>query len=340
MNVSRSLVLVVLLVVLLIGAYGKSALAAPPADACLGARQDKLADVLKDRNQENYLIGQRIPVEQIKLQRFLRLDRDRGGPLARFDSQTSHPLFSEEGVSLYLVNLWGTACKPCKEELPLLIKTWRGLAADPGVHKSVRLLLLHEEAVVMPEVLSDLMRAEPDIGTRAALYADSNAMLREMLDQKPYSAPSLPTTLLVDRGGVIRQAFIGTLFNREAALVHAVKHLLSRPPPPVCLDGAGAAAGAAGGQKAAPPVSLEQGLAQLSANVGRVSAIVRALDEKQKTEDTLSPEDKSAVIEFWQRVGIERPHEFQIGDKTRSALQKLLGQPAPAAGHAARPSDG
>jgi hypothetical protein len=294
--------------------------AAPAGDDCLGVRQDKLADVLKERSQEDYLLGLRIPVEQLKLQRFLRLEKDRSGLSVRFEAQASHPLFSQEGVSLYIVNLWGSACKPCKEELPLLLKTWRALAADPAVH--VKLLLIHEEPLVLPEVLSEFIRAEPEIGARVGLFADATAGLREVLDQKPTGAPSLPTTLLVDRGGVIRQAYVGTLFNRDAALLHAARSLAGKSVPsaaPSALPG------------------VELAVAQLADNVNRVSAIVRALDEKQKTSETLSAEDKQALLEFWQRVGIERPRDFQVGEKTRATLQKLL---SPSAGKHSSRSDG
>ena len=308
-------------IVLLLAGRG---LAAPGRDDCMGARQDKLADVLKERSQEDYLLGLRIPIEQIKLQRFVRMEKERSGPTPKFDAQASHALFSQEGVALYLVNLWGTSCKPCKEELPLLIKTWRSLAADPALR--VKLLLIHEEPVVLPEILSDLLRAEPDIGTRVALFSDANAGVREALDQKPFGPPSLPTTLLVDRAGVIRQAFIGTLFNRDAALVHAARHLLAKPTPPVCLSTGSSGSAAA---------SLEPAVAQLADNVSRVSAIVRAIDDKQKTSETLSAEDKDALIEFWQRVGIERPKDFQIGEPTRAILQKLLS--APTSRHSSRP---
>lgn len=301
-----------------------SGLAAPAPDSCLGARQDKLADVLKDRTQENLLIGQRIPIEQIKLQLFLRLDKERSGLVPKFAEQSSHALFSEEGTPLYIVNLWGTACKPCKEELPLLLKTWRTLAADPALRRGIKLLLIHEEAVVLPEVLSELVRAEPDIGTRVALYADANAGFRDKLDQKPFGPPGLPTTLLVDQSGVIRQAFIGTLFNRDAALVHTVKHLVRRP---------------AGTTRVVPDSAQELSLTRLVDNLRQVSAIVRAIDDKQRTEATLSAEERGAVLEFWQRVGIEPPKDFQIGEKTRTALQKLLSAPAPAPLHTARPKE-
>jgi hypothetical protein len=158
------------------------------------------------------------------------------------------------------------------------------------------------------------------------LYADANAAFRDKLDQKPFGAPSLPTTLLVDRNGVIRQAFIGTLFNRDAALVHAAKHLLRREPGSVIAESA-----------------QDPAMARLAENLRQVSAIIKALDEKQKTEATLSVAEQSAVREFWQRVGIEPPKDFQVGDKTRAVLQKLLGTPSVAPTltptQAARPKD-
>lgn len=299
-----------------------SALAAPAADGCLGARQDKLAEVLKERGQENYLIGQRIPVEQIKLQFFVRMDKDRSGPIPKFAEQTTHALFSDETVPLYIVNLWGTACKPCKEELPLLLKTWRALAADTALRRNIKLILIHEEPVVLPEVLSEFMRAEPDIGSRVSLYADANAGFREKLDLKPYGPPSLPTTLLVDRSGVIRQAFIGTLFNRDAALTHTVKHLLRKP---------------ASGPSVVADQTQDEAVARLAENVKRVSAILRAIDEKLKSDATLSSEERNEVLEFWQRVGIEPPKEFQVGEKTRTALQRILANPTPSPTHASLP---
>lgn len=301
-----------------------SGYAAPPADSCLGARQDKLAEVLKDRGQENYLIGQRIPTEQIKLQFFLRMDKDRSGPVPKFAEQTTQPLFADETAALYIVNLWGTACKPCKEELPLLLKTWRTLAADPTLRRGIKLILIHEEPVVLPEVLSEFLRTEPDIGQRVPLYADAAAGFREKLDQKPYGPPGLPTTLIVDRTGVIRQAFIGTLFNRDAALIHTVKHLLRKPPGPISVT---------------PDGAQELALLRLTENTRRVSAILQAIDDKQKTDATLSAEERSEVLEFWQRVGIEPPKDFQIGDKTRAALKRLLTAPTAAPTQASRPKE-
>ncbi|HMU41559.1 MAG TPA: TlpA disulfide reductase family protein [Pseudomonadota bacterium] len=186
--------------------------------------QDKLVQLLKDRSQVDFLIGQRIEADKLPLQPW---QNDRPGEQA-WGPPAAQPLF-DGGGSLYLVHLFGTWCAPCKQELPLLAQAWAELQKDAEIQKSVRLLFVAVEGNPADPIRA-WQRDVPSLGmgTVLPLFGDAGSKLPEALgDQTAYGAPGYPATLLVDRCGVIRHAFLGPLIGRRAVFDMAVRRLAS-----------------------------------------------------------------------------------------------------------------
>ena len=73
------------------------------------------------------------------------------------------------------------------------------------------------------------------IGTKVRLYGDASSKLPQALgDQAAYGEPSYPSTLLVDRCGVIRHAFVGPLIGRRGAFDTALRRLAAATEGLVC----------------------------------------------------------------------------------------------------------
>lgn len=130
-------------------------------------------------------------------------------------------------AGVYVVNLWSIKCKPCLAELPLLknvVAGWRPkpevqflFVADPPDETSES-----EAAAFWQSSAAALPDADP-------CRADSDELRRALGDGAE------PITLLLDEHFVVRQAFIGSLFNRPLGrsierLVQSVRSSL--PPPP------------------------------------------------------------------------------------------------------------
>lgn len=183
--------------------------------------QDKLALLLRERSQADFLIGQRITLDKIPLEAWRndRPDKEAWGPA------TPQPLFSSGG-SLYIINLWGTWCDPCKKELPLLFDVWSRMQEDALLKASVRLIMV-AVAGNPADKIRDRQLEFPLIGTQQVpLFGDAASKLPQSLgDQTAYGEPSYPSTLLVDRCGVIRHAFVGPLIGRRAAFDTAIRRL-------------------------------------------------------------------------------------------------------------------
>jgi len=190
------------------------------ASASADEAQEKLALLLRERSQTDFLIGQRIAPDKIPLEAWRndRPDKEAWGPA------TPQPLFSSGGT-LYIVNLWGTWCEPCKKELPLLFDVWSRLQEDAALKASLRLILVAVEGNPATDIRAR-QREFPLIGTQVPLFGDGASKLPQSLgDQTAYGQPSLPSTLLVDRCGVIRHAFVGPLIGRRAAFDTVIRRL-------------------------------------------------------------------------------------------------------------------
>ena len=107
---------------------------------------------------------------------------------------------SERGRGLVVLNVWGSWCAPCVAEAPALQKTWAGLQADD---KPVQLMGID-------------FREDPARGAAFAKKAgitypslsDESGVLILALQGK---APTVPTTLVLDRQGRIAARVNGSV---------------------------------------------------------------------------------------------------------------------------------
>ena len=107
-----------------------------------------------------------------------------------------------------LINFWGTWCPPCRDELPHLVK----LVDEYSVRPDFRAVLISCGEADDPEV--EPLRAETEAFLREAklklpTYADPNAETRRSLVSFFGGDFPYPTTLILDRQGVIRGAWTG-----------------------------------------------------------------------------------------------------------------------------------
>ena len=135
-----------------------------------------------------------IPVDRA---RFATLDGD------------STSIEAYEGRAVVL-NLWGTWCPPCRREIPHLVDLQREIAPRGGTVVGIAV-----DSGDPEEIRAFLDRFEAD-------YPIWLARTREVVER--FRARGFPTTLIVDREGVIRERFLGP--QTEAVLLEAVEPYL------------------------------------------------------------------------------------------------------------------
>jgi cytochrome c biogenesis protein CcmG/thiol:disulfide interchange protein DsbE len=112
-----------------------------------------------------------------------------------------------------VVDFWATWCDPCRDQLPFLDR----LAADYGERGlSVYAVSFDEDRAAVERFL-----AEAPVSF-TILWDKGGAALSDALE-----VTRLPTTLLVDRRGVVRDVHLGFEKKEEAKLEAAVKKLLA-----------------------------------------------------------------------------------------------------------------
>lgn len=112
--------------------------------------------------------------------------------------------------SVVVLNFWGTWCPPCRREIPHLVElqdaieprggTVIGIAVDSGT----------------PEQIREFTR---EFGVNYPIWISSTPVV---VDHFPVMG--FPTTLLIDRGGVVRKQFLGP--QTAARLLEELEGLL------------------------------------------------------------------------------------------------------------------
>ena len=120
----------------------------------------------------------------------------------------------EKRGTVILVNLWATWCAPCKEEMPELAALHRRYA--PRGLEIVAISL--DSAEARDQALAFIA----DRGLPFTLWLDPDDRATEV-----FAAPSLPMTLVIDRGGRIVYRKDGTITSADAALTSAIEKALA-----------------------------------------------------------------------------------------------------------------
>ncbi len=125
-----------------------------------------------------------------------------------------------------LVNFWGAWCPPCREELPHIAELHRHYAQ----RNDVAIL-----AVSCPRGLNEeleSLRKETERHLRASrldlpTYADPNQVTRLAFDELEQFA-GYPTTILIDRQGIIRAVWVGYRPGVERDMQQQIERLLAQ----------------------------------------------------------------------------------------------------------------
>ncbi len=99
-----------------------------------------------------------------------------------------------------LVNFWATWCPPCRAEIPALEAAYQA-------HRDDGLVILGVSVEDPPELIELFLQ---DFDITYPILLDRNGAV-----YRAYRAPGLPTTVLVDRDGIIQVRHVGELSARE-----------------------------------------------------------------------------------------------------------------------------
>lgn len=143
----------------------------------------------------------------------------------------SQPIVLEElAGQVVLLNFWGTWCPPCQRELPhiaALEQKYRGRA-------DFRLLAVscagNPSAEDSPQGIERLRQSTAEFlrqrGLDMPTYADPGQRARWAVNQA-VGFEGYPTTLLIDRQGVIRKTWVGYTPGVEKEMQRAIEELLA-----------------------------------------------------------------------------------------------------------------
>lgn len=98
-----------------------------------------------------------------------------------------------------LINFWTTWCPPCREEMPALQEAYENYR-----DKGFTVLAVNWTQVDDPEQVEPFVR---ELGLTFPILLDERGEVSEGL----YNLLGLPTSVFVDRGGNVREIFIGPL---------------------------------------------------------------------------------------------------------------------------------
>jgi cytochrome c biogenesis protein CcmG/thiol:disulfide interchange protein DsbE len=117
--------------------------------------------------------------------------------------------YAKEAGTPVVLNFWATWCPPCRVEMPFFeraSRTYDGQVAILGVNQAEKV-----------ETIAEYARKN---GLTYPLLADT-----EMKVNNLYAVLNLPTTLFIDRNGVVQEILIGTI--SQAVLEDRIEELLN-----------------------------------------------------------------------------------------------------------------
>lgn len=115
-----------------------------------------------------------------------------------------------------VVDFWASWCDPCREQLPFLDRLARTYEADGLLVYAVS---FDEDRAALERFLEEAPVSFPILWDKGGgAHSDRLALTR------------LPTTLLIDRAGVVREVHLGFAPSEERKIEDAVRRLLAEPP--------------------------------------------------------------------------------------------------------------
>jgi thiol-disulfide isomerase/thioredoxin len=126
--------------------------------------------------------------------------------------------------NVLLVSFWGTWCPPCREEMPHLAEMSHGLTGDD--FRLVAISCGGGEDEDLGELRTATQTFLTATNLKIAAYADPGGQLRKALTPRGAFNGFFPTTLAVDRRGVIRAVWEGYFPGAEREMERLVASLL------------------------------------------------------------------------------------------------------------------
>lgn len=141
---------------------------------------------------------------------------------------TGHALRLSKGDLLdyvVLLNFWGTWCPPCRSEIPHLAELQKRFAGQ----QAFRLVAISYPPMGQGDDLQSLREETASLLKRLKLelptYCDPDDMTRTAIDQV-IGFEGFPTTVLLDRHGVIRAVWVGYRPGVETEIERYVDRIL------------------------------------------------------------------------------------------------------------------
>jgi cytochrome c biogenesis protein CcmG, thiol:disulfide interchange protein DsbE len=116
-----------------------------------------------------------------------------------------------------LLNMWATWCHPCREEIPVLQRLHERLAP-----RGLRVVGVSVDAGSDGERVGAFAR---EFGMTYPIWLDPNERVAET-----FHTLGVPTTLLIDRAGVVRWRHTGPVKETDPALSRALEEALAPGP--------------------------------------------------------------------------------------------------------------
>jgi thiol-disulfide isomerase/thioredoxin len=124
-----------------------------------------------------------------------------------------------------LVNFWGTWCPPCREEFPHMVDLWEEFRGNPEF-ALVSVSCTQADKEPMDALREETKKFLAQQGTNMPTYADSQGVSRRILESV-IGGLAFPTTILLDRDGIIRAVWVGYGSGDQKQMERMVEKLLA-----------------------------------------------------------------------------------------------------------------
>lgn len=147
-------------------------------------------------------------------------DTPRRAPFTLADLAGQPRSISDYDGQVVVLNFWASWCKPCREEVPMLIA-----AQNEWGDRGLQILGI---AVDQPEAARAFARAYA-INYPILADATEGARIQDRYTSEGAPAGVLPYTAIIDRRGAVVEQIAGALSHRQLAAI--VQPLLEKPAP-------------------------------------------------------------------------------------------------------------